>query len=547
MTEPRSRRNDRLSQGGSARREEAGQGEGQARQKSAQARRGRRRQERLAKLAAPWWTRDPEILAEEIRSLRHAGFRVRQLSSPAHGPILRAQRSEKQYLVRFGPDFRYGGLVAAFESPARPDETGGGGGDLRIAYAYGPGGSVVALEDLSAGGGEYAPSSLGGWVLLPWAWTAMSGGTFGSITFGRSHSGHVFLPRGLSGAADAKALGAESDRFARAFPVPVAGFWAAGGWLDERAHPTETIVADAEEQLARAHGLEITAVRARLRSEVGAIAVVGRTQVAWHFVRRSPAGTPFVMPVDSYWEGSFIDRAPFASRLIGKSVAIIGTGAVGWSVATLLARSGVRSFTLFDNDRVGSGNLARVGAFLDSTGRLKVDALAEQLAGIAPGIEVRADPADVGTDVGTTELVDAKPDLLINVTGEELSTDETNLAALILGRPALFAWVSTGVVAGRIFRVRPGESACYECVREAEPEEIPSRGFVNTAVNPWPGSVLDTTALAAAVARAAVLTLIGEPVSPTNPDHAVLSFGGLAPTTRSVDIPRDPRCSRCRS
>jgi hypothetical protein len=61
------------------------------------------------------------------------------------------------------------------------------------------------------------------------------------------------------------------------------------------------------------------------------------------------------------------------------------------------------------------------------------------------------------------------------------------------------------------------------------------------------GSGHDSCSLADVVARSAVLTLIGEPVSAANPDHVVLNFGGLAPTRRSIEIPRDPRCSRCRS
>jgi molybdopterin/thiamine biosynthesis adenylyltransferase len=464
------------------------------------------------------------------------------------GPILRCDRSGKCYAVLFGYDFGDGGLVTTFEVPAGIDPTAGLG-DVRVAYGYGPGDSVRALEALVTRGGDYAPrAAAGGRVLLSSVWDLIAHPTFGSITFGRTRSGYAFTPLGLTGAANAKVLGAAAVRFARAFPVPLTGLWATGTWLPENAHRTEAVVRHAEGQLARAHGLTIAAVRARLRSEVGAIAKRSADRVDWHFFRRSSEGTPFVMPVEHYWPESLVARAPFAMRLASKSVVIIGCGAVGWSVATLLARSGVCSFTLFDNDHLRSGNLPRVGAFLDASGRLKVEALAEQLEAIAPGIEVRVRAADVGQQVGTTALVDAQPDLLINLTGEEMSTDETNLAALILDRPALFAWVSMGVIAGRIVRVRPGESACYECVREAAPNEIPSLGGtpVDAAI-PWPGSVLDTTAFAAAVARSAVLTLIGEPVSTTNPDHVVLNFSGLAPTTRSIEITRDPRCSRCGS
>jgi len=523
-----------------------GQNESQAGHESAHARRGRRRQERLTRLAAPWWTRYPEVLAAEIRALQTAGFRVHQTAAPGSGLVLQCDRSGERFDLHFGHNYLQGGLVVAF--PKQPDVTGRPG-DRRVAYGHGPGEGLPVLERLIAGPAMYTPAS-GNRVVLPLAWDLLRSGKVGAISFGRSRSGRAFVPLGLTGAANAKALGASSCGFARAFPDPVSGLWATGTWLTETEHPTEAIVHDAEEQLARAHGLELTTVRSRLHREVGAIAVRSRDSlVDWHFVSRSLTGIPMVMPVEFYYPRSYVDRAPFATRLTSKSVLIVGCGAVGWSVGTLLARSGVRSFALFDDDALHLGNLARVGAFLESAGHFKVTALAEQLETIAPGIEARALSLDVGRTGGTLELVEAQPDLLINLTGEERSTEETNLAALILDRPAIFAWVSMGVVAGRIFRVRPGKSACYECVREYGPIPIPSDGFTPApGERPWEGSVLDTTAFAAAVARSAVLTLIGDPVSATNPDHIVLNFdGGFVPTSQSVAIARDRRCSRCGS
>jgi len=183
-----------------------------------------------------------------------------------------------------------------------------------------------------------------------------------------------------------------------------------------------------------------------------------------------------------------------------------------------LARSGVKQFTLYDFDQMHLGNLARVGAFVNSVGRTKVGALAEQLEATVPGVRAVPIAYEVGIHVGPRALVADAPDLLINLSGERVSTDETNLAALALEKPALFAWVSTGVAAGRIFRVRPYQSPCYHCVREAGLVPIPSRGPV--PMDPeiaWFGASFNVDAFAAAVARIAVLTLAGETVSATNP------------------------------
>ena len=84
------------------------------------------------------------------------------------------------------------------------------------------------------------------------------------------------------------------------------------------------------------------------------------------------------------------------------------------------------------------------------------------------------------------------------------------------------------------------------CAREAEPARLRSHGAVPLGpALAWSGAVHNVQTFAAAVARAAVLTLAGEPVSADNPDHVTLRFGGPVPTAREVRIPRNPRCPHC--
>lgn len=69
-------------------------------------------------------------------------------------------------------------------------------------------------------------------------------------------------------------------------------------------------------------------------------------------------------------------------------VGIAGTGGIGSNVAAFLARSGVRRFKLVDGDRVEASNLNRQFYFRDQIGRLKVEALAENLRRIAPDAQI---------------------------------------------------------------------------------------------------------------------------------------------------------------
>jgi len=72
------------------------------------------------------------------------------------------------------------------------------------------------------------------------------------------------------------------------------------------------------------------------------------------------------------------------ARLAASSVAIIGCGGLGSNAAAMLLRSGVRTLTLIDFDRVEESNLNRQMFFRDQLGRLKTEALAETLLRIDP-------------------------------------------------------------------------------------------------------------------------------------------------------------------
>ncbi|TIP80010.1 MAG: hypothetical protein E5X60_37055, partial [Mesorhizobium sp.] len=68
--------------------------------------------------------------------------------------------------------------------------------------------------------------------------------------------------------------------------------------------------------------------------------------------------------------------------------AIVGCGSVGSKIATTLARSGVRKFTLVDDDIFFSANLVRNDLDARAIGQHKVDSLTARLKDIVANAEI---------------------------------------------------------------------------------------------------------------------------------------------------------------
>lgn len=77
------------------------------------------------------------------------------------------------------------------------------------------------------------------------------------------------------------------------------------------------------------------------------------------------------------------------NRLSSAKVAVFGIGGVGTYVAEALARSGVGSFVLVDNDNVSITNINRqLIATMETLGRSKVEVMGERIRAINPKAEI---------------------------------------------------------------------------------------------------------------------------------------------------------------
>jgi len=116
-----------------------------------------------------------------------------------------------------------------------------------------------------------------------------------------------------------------------------------------------------------------------------------------------------VIPTKKEWTDALIARhgSDLQERFSAASVAVCGLGGLGSNIAIALARAGIGKLLLIDFDRVDITNLHRQQYKADQIGRYKTDALAENLAEIAPYTEVKAVTAKLTEDNFAELLRDA--------------------------------------------------------------------------------------------------------------------------------------------
>lgn len=99
------------------------------------------------------------------------------------------------------------------------------------------------------------------------------------------------------------------------------------------------------------------------------------------------------------------------ARLLDSAVLIVGMGGLGAPSALYLAAAGVGRLGLVDDDRVDATNLHRQVIFGEADiGRLKVEAAADRLCGLASAVTIEAhalrlDPTNAPALVGAYDLI----------------------------------------------------------------------------------------------------------------------------------------------
>lgn len=127
-------------------------------------------------------------------------------------------------------------------------------------------------------------------------------------------------------------------------------------------------------------------------------------------------------------------------------IVILGVGALGSSIAELLARSGCREITVVDPDVLHIGNIVRHSLTATDVGQAKAVAVARRIEGCNPNAAVRA---WIGTLADIPSEVLLNVDVIVDCTGEDevlerLSEREWDV-------PVRWVSASVGFAARRLF------------------------------------------------------------------------------------------------
>ncbi|MCD0155936.1 ThiF family adenylyltransferase [Deinococcus sp. 6GRE01] len=204
----------------------------------------------------------------------------------------------------------------------------------------------------------------------------------------------------------------------------------------------------------------------------GGVTLIGLRYL--HLKGRHPLAPPG--PDDGPWEEpepvtvQRLDRPLVTARgggrttLSAKRVLLVGCGAVGGHLATMLATAGVGHLTLLDHDLVAPENVFRHVLGRAALGRRKVEALAADLRNRVPYLTVRAVPLTLDGAVKSGEIDLGAYDLVISATGEPAVDLDLNARLRQTNAPrAIFTWLEPFGIGGHAL-LSTGDEGCFECL-----------------------------------------------------------------------------------
>ncbi len=224
------------------------------------------------------------------------------------------------------------------------------------------------------------------------------------------------------------------------------------------------------------------------------------------------------------------------ARLQEAHVAVVGVGALGGAIATLLATLGFGKIIPIDRDIVTIENLGTSTIFtLDDAKqkKFKAEAIAERLKRINPQVEVFPRAISLTNKNIESELegVDVILDGLDNFRTRFL----VNEVAVKLGKPYVYG--GTAGLEGVVMPIAPGNGPCLRCVIPEIPKHGESPSCAEIGMDPALVQMISAVEVDIAV------KLIGSPI---DFEPRLYKFDAVLPQAKALPMPpRNENCPVC--
>src|SRR5437763_5587802 len=173
-------------------------------------------------------------------------------------------------------------------------------------------------------------------------------------------------------------------------------------------------------------------------------------------------------------------------RLSASSIAVVGCGATGSSVASLLARAGVGKLRIIDRDYVEPSNLQRQALFDE------IDAAECFPKALAAAKKITQFNSDIAVNPVIDDLTPVNVGTLLQDVNLILDATDNYETRYLINDYAVkhnLPWIYTASVGSYAvtMNILPGETACLTCIFPASPEgtveTCDTSGILNSAVN----------------------------------------------------------------
>jgi adenylyltransferase/sulfurtransferase len=224
------------------------------------------------------------------------------------------------------------------------------------------------------------------------------------------------------------------------------------------------------------------------------------------------------------------------TKLLSSHILLIGAGGIGCPAIQYLAAAGVGTISVVDDDVVALSNLQRQVLYSDTQiGEAKVDAASAAVIRLNPDVIFNAIKQRIDGNSSSQILTDV--DVVID--GSDNFATRLIVNDLCLAAQVPLVSAAIGQFHGQIgtFTGWLADAPCYRCfVGDAhDPEDCD-----DCATQGVLGAMCGLMGSFAAMEAIRVLTGFGEPQV-----GKLHLFDGMAPSMRSIRLPKDPACRSC--